>query len=393
MKKLNIVPSLFMITLAVFLFSCGGNKKAAENTKEENIPEDVLELRADQIKMSDVELGSIEMHPLSGTLKANGIVASAPQNLAMVCMPMGGFIKHTSLMPGNYVHRGQTLATVENSDFIDIEQNYLEAKSKLAYTSADYNRQKYLYKSDIASQKNMQLVTSEYKTLKIQIQALGEKLRLIGINPSTLNKNNIRRSVTLVSPISGYVKTVNVSIGKSVSPSDVLFEIVNLDKLFVEITLFDEDANRVSKGQELRFFINNETEQHKAKIYQTAKSIDSDKTYKVYASLEKRCKNVLPGMYVNAVIETSKHNVTAVPNDAVVNFDGKDYIFVFLRNKTENNKPFTEYRMVQVHKGVTEDGYTQLILPDGFNYKDKKVVVKGAYNLLSAKKNAGEMSC
>ena len=105
------------------------------------------------------------------------------------------------------------------------------------------------------------------------------------------------------------------------------------------------------------------------------------------------CKNVLPGMYVNAIIEASANQVTALPSDAIVSFDDKDYIFVFDKNKEENGKPFTEYRMVEVQKGVTDGGFTEIILPEGFDIKTAKVVIKGAYNLLSAKKNAGEMSC
>jgi cobalt-zinc-cadmium efflux system membrane fusion protein len=197
----------------------------------------------------------------------------------------------------------------------------------------------------------------------------------------------------LVSPISGYVRAVNVSIGKSVSASDVLFEIVNSDKLFLELTLFEKDADKVSNGEKIRFFINNETEQHDAVIYQTGKSINNDKTYKVYANVIGHCKNMLPGMYVNAVIQAKSNQVKAVPTEAIVSFEDKDYIFVFEKNKVEAGKPFTEYRMIQVQKGVSDNGYTEITLPGSFDCKVTKVVVKGAYNLLSAKKNAGEMSC
>jgi len=308
-------------------------------------------------------------------------------------MPMGGFVKSTLLMPGNAVSKGQTLAILENQDFVDIQQNYLEAKNKLEYAAAEYKRHTELYKEDVYSQKNVQQVASDYKNLKAQVKALEQKLALIGINPANLHEDDISSSVALVSPISGYVKTVNVNIGRFVSPSDILFEIVNSDKLFLELTLFEKDAANVSVGQKIRFFINNETEQHEAVIYQTGKSINTDKTYKVYASVPGVCKNVLPGMYVNAIIEAASNKVTALPSDAVVSFEDKDYIFVFDKTKEEDGKPFTEYRMIQVHKGVSDGGYTEIILPEGFDSNAAKVVVKGAYNLLSAKKNAGEMAC
>jgi len=282
---------------------------------------------------------------------------------------------------------------LENHDFIDVQQNYLEAKNKLEFTASEYERQNELYKSDVTSKKNLQQVTSEYKNLKSQVNALKQKLELIGINPARLNENNISRSVKLVSPISGYVQAVNVSIGKSVSPSDVLFEIVNSNKLFLELNLFEKDADKVSSGQKIQFYINNETEMHEAVIYQTGKSINADKTYKLYANVSGFCKNILPGMYVNAIIKSISKQTSALPSDAIVSFDQKDYIFVIDKHKTEGGKPFTEYRMVEVHKGVTDGENTEIVLPQGFNIKTSRVVIKGAYNLLSAKKNAGEMSC
>jgi cobalt-zinc-cadmium efflux system membrane fusion protein len=77
----------------------------------------------------------------------------------------------------------------------------------------------------------------------------------------------------------------------------------------------------------------------------------------------------------------------------VVSFDDKDYIFVFEKEKEEDGKPFTEYRMIEVIKGVSGDGYIEIKLPEGFDISHAKIVIKGAYNLLSAKKNAGEMAC
>ena len=394
MAKIKFISSILISAFFIAFVSCsGGTKGAAETKPVEVLPEDIVELRSDQIKLAKIETGAIEMQSLSGKLKVSGIVSVAPQNMATVCMPMGGFVKSTSLMPGNVVRKGQTIAILENQEFVDIQQNYLEAKNKFEFAEADLKRHSELFKNDVYSEQNLQQVTSDYKNLKAQVKALEQKLALIGINPSNLQADNISSSVAVVSPISGFVKAVNINIGKFVAPADVMFEIVNSDKLSLELTLFEKDADKVAEGLKIHFFINNETEQHEAVIYQTGKSISADKTYKVYASVTGVCKNVLPGMYVNAVIEASGNKVAALPTDAVVSFDDKDYIFIFDKDKEEAGKPFTEYRMIEIHKGVTDGGFIEVKLPEGFNIQTAKVVVKGAYNLLSAKKNAGEMSC
>jgi membrane fusion protein, heavy metal efflux system len=394
MTKINYIMFLVISGFLVCTISCTkGNKPAAETVVEELLPADIVELRQDQIKLANVELGNIETRTMGSVFKVNGLISVAPQNLATVCMPLGGFVKNTTLLPGNMVSKGQTLAIIENQDFVDIQQNFLEAKNKLTFAEADLKRHTDLYKNDVYSEQNVQQVTVEYKNLQALVKSLEQKLLLIGINPGQLREDNISSSVALVSPIGGFLRAVNVNIGKYVSPTDVLFEIVNSEKLFLDLTLFEKDADKVSAGQNVKFFVNNESEVHEAVITQTGKSVSADKTFRVYASVKSSCKNLLPGMYVQATIELSDSKVSALPSDAVVSFDDKDYIFVFEKNKEEAGMPFTEYKMVEIQKGVSGSGFTEIILPTGFKTDSSRVVIKGAYNLLSAKKNAGEMAC
>ncbi|MGB8489482.1 MAG: efflux RND transporter periplasmic adaptor subunit [Bacteroidales bacterium] len=390
----NIISGTLFILLLAGLSSCGKNtKNAGALASNEVIPDSIVEMRNDQIKLAGIETGTVEMRMINNSLKVNGAVSVGPQNLASVCAPMGGFVKSVSLLPGNQVNKGQTLAIIENREFVDIQQEYLEAQSKLEYAEAEFNRHSDLFKEDVYSEKNLQQVTADYKSLKARVNALARKLALIGIDPAVLTEENITASVPLLSPISGFIRSVNVNVGKSVSPVDVVFEIINNDKLILELTLFEKDAGKVALGQNVGFFINNETERHDAVIYQTGKSVRTDRTIIVYAAVTGKCKNVLPGMYVNAVIETSSNRVASLPSEAIVTFDDKDYIFVFEKDKEENGIPFSEYKIVEVRKGASDEGFTEVGLPPDFNPGESKVVTKGAYNLLSAKKNAGEMAC
>lgn len=393
---MKIFNALLVTALVAGMFSgvsCSTKSNAAAAKEAEVIPDDIVEMRDDQIKLANVETGSIEMRSIGNTLKVNGVVSVAPQNLATVCMPLGGFVKSTTLMPGNRVSKGQQLAVIDNQEFVDVQQSYLEAKNKLAFAEADFKRHSELYKEDVYSEQNVQQVTVEYRNLKALVRSLEQKLQLIGIDPSTLREDNISSTVSLVSPISGYLKSVNLNIGKYVSPTEILFEIVNNDKLFLVLTLFEKDAGKVQKDEKVKFFINNEAEEHEALVTQTAMAVGNDRTFTVYATIQSECKHLLPGMYVNAFISESEELVTSLPAEAVVSFDDKNFIFVWEKDKTEDGKPFCEFRFIEVKKGLTENGYTAITLPEGFDISKAKVVVKGAYNLLSAKKNAGEMAC
>ncbi len=392
----NIKYFILFFSIVLFQVGCKNETSTAnENNQEEAevLPEDIVEMRDDQIKLANIETGKVEYRSVNGTLKANGVVITSPQNYATVCMPMGGFVKKTTLVTGSLVKQGQTLAIVENQDFIDLQQSYLEARNKFEFAEAEFNRHTELYQEAVYSQENMQQVSADFKSLKAQVKSLEQKLSMIGIDAKSLDADRIRPEVVVTAPISGYIKAVHVNIGKYMGPSDVLFEIVNRDQLLLELTVFEKDAGQVSANQQVAFYVNNETEKHNALIYQAAQSVEVDKTLKAYARITGNCKSVLPGMFVNAIIETSQNRVSALPSEAVVSFDEKDYIFVYEKEKEEDGKPFTEYRMIQVKKGISENGYTEIELPEGFDVEQRKVVVKGAYNLLSAKKNAGEMAC
>jgi len=389
--RINILAAL--ISAILILDACSGGKNAQVAEVEEILPEDIVELRDDQINLAGIETGRIEMRQISNSIKANGLVTVAPGSRATVCMPVGGFIRNTTLLPGDRVTKGQTLATIENQEFVDMQLDYLEARNRLTYAKAEYERHTSLFEDDVYSEKNVQQVTVDYRNLVAMVKSMEQKLILIGIDPSQLREDNISSTVRLQSPLTGFLSTVNIRLGMYVSPTDVLFEVINNDKLFLELTLFEKDAARVVPGQKVIFFINNEDEEHEAVITQTGKSVTDDKTLPVYATVTSGCKNILPGMYVSSYIRESDREVASVPTDAVVSFDDIDYIFVFDRDKEEDGKPFTEYRMVEVHKGAASSGYTEIQLPEGFDITGSRVVIKGAYNLLSAKKNAGEMAC
>lgn len=379
------------LLFAQFVIGCKNNKKAEEH---EILPPNTVEMNDDQIKMAGIQLGQVEMRTMQGVFKTSGLVSVPPQNMVSISACMGGFVKSTDLMQGSQVSKGQVLAVIENTEFVELQQNYLESKSRLVYAETEYNRQNDLYKGNASSEKTLQQANSEFQVLKAKVQALEQKLAIIGIDAKKLDADKISRTVNVVSPINGYVKAVNINIGKYINPTDVMFEIVNNQKLILEITVFEDDLDNISIGQKIRFTLpNSSSKEQTAIIYQIGKSVNDDKTIKVYASVDNENKELITGMYVNAFIETSDNSVTVLPDEAVQSFDDKNYIFIYKEKKKEGSKNITLYEMIEVKKGISANGYTEVILPEGFNVKDSKVVFKGAYDLLSVMKNAGDMAC
>jgi membrane fusion protein, heavy metal efflux system len=374
--------------------SCNNKNTNSETHETEVLPPNTVEMNDAQSKLAGIVLGSVEQKKLSTELKVNGQVNVSPQNLVSISAIMGGYIKSTKLVQGSPVSKGQVIAVIENPEFIELQQNYLESKSKLDYAETEYNRQKDLFSENVNSAKTYQLALSEYKSLQTTVYALEQKLKLIGIDAKKLQVENISSTISILSPIYGYVKTVNVNVGKYVSPTDVIVEIINTKNLTLELTLFEKDIDNIAIGQKISFNIpNNPDKKMSAIIYQVGKTINEDKTIKVYATVEKESENLLPGMYVNATIDIQNESVTALPDEALLSFEDKDYIFIFSEKKKEGDKYVTLYKIMEVKKGVSYNGFTEVILPPDFNINERKIVIKGAYNLLSAMKNAGDMAC
>lgn len=361
--------------------------------EHEELPDDIVELSMEQVSQAGIAYGTIEVRAVGNTIKANGTVQSVPQAMASVSMPFGGYIKMTTLLPGASVRKGQVLATIENAEFVDIQQNYLDTKHRFEYLEGEYQRHQALFKDDVYSQKNVQQTTAEYQSLKTQLRGLEQKLTVLGLDPKSLTEDAITAILPVRAPISGNIASSNVNIGKYISATDVLFTIASTDNLMLALTLFENDARSVESGASVHFTVNNEQHEHSASVYQVGSAISSARTYTAFASVRPPCRNLLPGMYVNARIERGNRPAYVVPEESVVSFNEVSYVFVLERQKQENGKPFVEFRFVKVRKGDSRDGMTEVIPLETVDLAAAKLVVKGAYTLLSAKKNAGEMTC
>ncbi|WP_138485420.1 efflux RND transporter periplasmic adaptor subunit [Dyadobacter bucti] len=391
----NIIGVLFLLAA---LSSCGkSEEQKAETTqqepKEEENPAETstVTLTKAQYETAGVEIGTTTTRNISEVVTANGKIDIPPQNLVSISAPMGGFVRKTELLQGMKVKKGQLLATIENPDFIQIQQDYLETQSKLEYAQLEFNRQTELSKENINAQKILQQAGSEVKTQKARLEGLTERLKTAGINLKTLNSGTIVNSASIYSPISGSVTTVNVNIGKYVNPTDVMFEIVDTDHLHVELSVFEQDIPKIRLGQLVHFNVsNNADKEYRAKVYLINQKINEDRTVRVHCHLTKEEPGLLPENFVKAIVETGANPVTALPEQAIVDFEGKSYVFI--QNAAVKDSAGTEmaFEMTEVVRGASENGYSQVKFQEGFDGKSAKIVLKGAYALLAKLKNAEE---
>ncbi|MEN9696757.1 MAG: hypothetical protein RLZ56_178 [Bacteroidota bacterium] len=374
--------SILFILISALLSACTGTGSKNENQavqKQDTAKQETVSLNAAQLKLAALSYGSVESITVHKTLKVNGHIDVPPSNIVSVSIPMGGYLKNTQLIPGVFVKKGALLATMEDPAYIQLQQDYLTAKSKLEYVEADYNRQKALNETKATSDKIYQLAKSDFESQKYLVKSLSEKLKLIGLNPQTLNESNLSRTVNFTSPISGYVTKVNVNIGKYVNPTDVLFELVDPSDLHLRLTVLENDAASLKVGNAVQFYTNNNTTQkYMAHVAVITPNIGEESTTEVHCHLVNEKINIYPGTFVNAEVELNNAKVNAVPEEAIVKWQNKDFVFVKLSE--------TQFSLYAVTVGVAANGFVEIKT----DLSNKQIVTKNAYTLLMKLKNNGE---
>jgi cobalt-zinc-cadmium efflux system membrane fusion protein len=238
--------------------------------------------------------------------------------------------------------------------------------------------------------------------LRVRVEALRQKLTLLNIRAANLTTETLQSSIPVISPISGYVTEVNANIGKFVQPNEVIFEIVDTRHLHVELMVFEKDVPKLREDQKVRFILANESTSREAEVHLIGREISAERTVRVHCHLLKEDRDLLPGMYVKATIETTGGQADALPGEAVVSAAGKHYIFLqtveregVSTNHAEEHADKAEHEQihflaVEVGTGVSDDGFTEILLPEGFDRNTRNIVLKGAYDLLSKMNNSEE---
>ena len=372
---------ILLTSIVIILTSCDSKKKDTNANLSNSPIENTIKLTDKQLKNVKIETRVLEKRSISSILKVNGQIDVPPQNMVSVSMPLGGYLKSTKLLPGMHFSKGEVIAVMEDQQYIELQQDYLITKSKLGFAEKEFVRQKELNQSQASSDKIFQLAETEYKTLRITLNSLAEKLRLININPKKLTENTISKSINIYAPIDGFVSKVNVNIGKYVNPTDVMFELINPLDIHLNLKVFEKDIAKLNIGQKLWAFTNNESDKkYLAEILLISKDLSSEHMGEVHCHFLTYNKILLPGMYMNAEIEITNNHAFAIPEEAVISFEEKNYVFVSVNKNT--------FEMKEVQIGNHKDGFIEIL--NNNNFVQKKIVTKGAYNLLMTLKNKSE---
>jgi cobalt-zinc-cadmium efflux system membrane fusion protein len=373
------MKKIFLTISILTLLGCGQKQENKTEVPVANkVQSATVKLNNAQIANAEIQTSELIEKEISSIIKLNGKIDVPPQNLISVSVPLGGYLKSTEMLPGKIVRKGQVLAVLEDQQYIRLQQEYLLAKVKFKVVEGEYLRQRELNANKASSDKIVQVAEGEYKNAKINVKALEENLELIGIQPKKLDETKISKRITITSPINGYVSKVNANIGKYLTPSEVLFELVNVADIHLNVSVFEKDLASLAIGQKVITYNNsNPSKRYETEIILIGHSLSADKNTEVHCHFKNYDKNLVPGMYMNAEVELKNKRAHTISENAILRYENKDYVFIQIDKTT--------FEMIAVKVGAKENGFVEIE-----NYTDLNefpVVINGAYSLLMKLKN------
>jgi cobalt-zinc-cadmium efflux system membrane fusion protein len=394
MKKQTVIYAGIAAVVAVLLyFALRPSSAIAKNDNEEPATEKPheesaikeVELNEAQYNAAGVTLGTFTMKNLSDVVNANGYTKLPPQNQADISVHLGGVVQTIKLIEGEFVKKGEVLATIESPEFARLQEAFLTSKSNLEFLSLEFDRQKRLSEEDVNSKKVFQKAKSDYDIEKARYSSLQKQLAILNLGSGA----NASSTMPVVAPISGYITEVNVKIGTNAEVGKPLFGIVDNSKLHVDLLVYEKDLHKVKAGQKIRFVLTNQDNiEITGKVFNVSKAFENEtKSVAVHADISNNSQALIPGMYVNALIDVGTQNVASLPADAVVRADGREFIFILEEGHEEEaghkeeGKTF-HFQRIEVKTGTAQLGYVQVTVLQPIE-KNAQIVLKGAYYIQS----------
>lgn len=412
------VGFLFLLMVMCFSNSCtkeenskikSTSEKSDDHHEEE--PSNIATLTKEQIDKVGIEFGKIEEKELTATIKANGMLTVPNNSKGNATSLYGGIIKSLNVQIGSFVRKGQVIATIENPQFIQLQEDYLTTVGRITFAEQEERRQKELNAGNAGALKNLQNATSELRNLRTRKASLQQQIQLMGISAGSLSNGKLKSKLVITSPLNGVVSNVFAKLGSYVDVSSPVAEIVDNNSLHLDLQVFEKDLPKLKVGQIIHFTLtNNPAMEYDAKVFSIGSSFENEsKTIAIHCKVTGNKAGLIDGMNITGIVSLNNATSAAVPNDAIVNTEGKDYIFIITNKKPEvhteekagdhaaenksekdhqkENKEGINFEKIQIIKGVSNMGYTALTFIEEIP-ENSQIVTKGAF-FINAKLSGG----
>lgn len=287
------------------LLICGACLTACSHSEEEAKLE---ETTTPDTALASIKEDTVAVDGMTGATNVvnapsfNGLIVLPPDHDVTITLTMGGSVHSLTMLPGQAVRHGEVIATLDNPEFIDLQQTYLDAVAQCEFLQKEYERQQVLAASDVASQKRLQQSKADYLSMLSRLRAAEARLKVLGVDVDALKGGDLQPYLSVKSPISGYVTNLEANVGKYFNAGEPICDIINKDVPLLQLTAYEKDLTHLHIGDSVRFRVNGMGEENfEAVLISIDQTVDdTNRSVKVYARVCRPDSRFRPGMYVNA---------------------------------------------------------------------------------------------
>lgn len=391
----KFLPFLLLVTLAMVNTACShdhseeGHQHGLEEEHSHDRPEaheeGLIHLSKEQLKTMDIRMGDFSPMKINDYVNATGTLGLPPNALTSVSAKANGFIVSSNkYIEGNYVKKGVIMAYLENPDFIEKQQAYLEVKAALTFSQQELERQQTLVNAAAGVEKDLQRLQAEVDSKTATLKGLARQLDYLGLPVDKLTPDNIAQRIPLYAPMSGYLTSIKMHNGMYVSPAMELMEIVDETHLHLELDIFEKDIAQIKEGQLISYTVPAlGNTNYAGEVHVIGKEFNREnKTVRIHGHLEGKRPTFIKDLFVEAKIWLNDQTVSALPEGAIIKDGASSYIYI-CDEQTEGDE--VAFLPIMVIPGTTSDGFTAITLVEPLP-KGKKIVTQGAYYVYAQSK-------
>jgi cobalt-zinc-cadmium efflux system membrane fusion protein len=346
MIKKNIIYIIcFVLTFSIFMTGCG--KKEAETVQS-----DIITLSQKAVDKAEIKIVTLEDREVESSITTTAQVKSNEDSRYVLSSLVTGKLVKDNVKLGDYVHAGQVLALVQNPEVVkisstavrDLHENNIalrQAQNRYNLAKTNYEREVKLYNNGISPQRDLLQAKTDMLLAKDDIATIqrrssdikNEANSLLSIYGTSSNFNSLSSSSPIKAMKSGVVTKKNVTVGAVVTTDEVLYEIQDLSQLWLDITLYSSNVNKIKKGQIVQFTSDSiQGKVFEGKVdYVQPVSDDVSQTFIARVFLDNSLGLLKPGMFGNAVIKSDiKEKKVFVPDAAVQKYGKETFVFLNL---------------------------------------------------------------
>jgi cobalt-zinc-cadmium efflux system membrane fusion protein len=331
-----------IIGIALVSLSIASCKKEVEN------PDTNTSFALSDSMLKTTTTAEAQTQPVKNVLSFYGKITADNNKMIDVYPLVGGNVIKVNVELGDYVHKGQVLATIKSTDIADFEKQSIDAKNDLLVAKNQMKVAQELFDGKLNSESDVLQAKSEVNKAQSQLSKIQETYKIYNIKAGSIYE--------VTAPISGFIiqKSINQDMLLRNDRSENIFDIAEISEVWALANINEIDINKVKLGIDADVTtLSYPDKVFKGKVDKIFNVIDPEtKAMQARIKLQNPEYMLKPDMNANIKLSYNEgESMIAVPSKAIVFDKSKNFVMIF---KDRNN---IETRQVEVYRVVGDITY------------------------------------